>query len=147
VTATDKFLPTPSHEESKMEESEVQTLKVACVNPNEPDPKPPNVEYDEPKTVIRVLPAAGPLPRLIALTSGALKDTDAVKDPSKPDCSIETCRAAPSPRLAFDRQDDPLIQREDSILELLIVSKELRSSLEKPPPKTTIMTAPVVGIL
>jgi hypothetical protein len=62
VTKTETFLPTPSLEDSKMDESEVQTLKKACVKPNEPDPEPPNVEYDEPKTVIFVFPAAGPLP-------------------------------------------------------------------------------------
>jgi hypothetical protein len=82
VTATDRFLPTPSLEESKTEESDVQILKEACVMPMEPDPEPPNVEYDEPKTVILEFPAAGPLPRLIALTSGALNDRDAVRDPS-----------------------------------------------------------------
>jgi hypothetical protein len=45
-----------------MEESEVHILKKACVTPNEPEPEPPNVEYEDPKTVIFVLPAAGPLP-------------------------------------------------------------------------------------
>lgn len=62
MTETVKFLPTPSPVDKTTEESEVHILKKACVTPNEPEPEPPNVEYEDPKTVILVLPAAGPLP-------------------------------------------------------------------------------------
>jgi len=49
--------------------------------------------------------------------------------------------------LAFDTHDDPLIHLVDSILEPLMATKELRSTVLKPAPKTAIMTAPVVGTL
>ena len=44
VIATDKFLPTPSLVDRRTEESDVQSLKAACVRPNEPEPEPP---YEE----------------------------------------------------------------------------------------------------
>jgi hypothetical protein len=97
--------------------------------------------------VIFAFPAAGPLPWLIALTSGALNEIHAVRDPSTLEWTIETYRAAPLPRPTFDKHDDSLVHFDDSVVKPLIDSTLLRSSLAKPAPWTTIIAAPVVGIL